>query len=197
MVKKNYSHSGIEDQEFTQDEGFTPGDGYPDCEGEPCDNVAEDGPEDGDNSAEVSAAREAEEWKDKYLRLQAEFDNYRKRTLREKLDLVSFGGEDVIRELLPVLDDTDRALDAIRKTEDVESIRTGIELVSKKLRDALTAKGLSEIDAVGSDLDTDLHEAIAKFPGDKKQKGKVIDVVQKGYKLKDKVVRHAKCVVGE
>ncbi len=193
MVKKNYSQTDVDSQEFTQEEGFAPGDGYPDCGGKPCANVAEDG----DNSAEVSAAREAEEWKDKYMRLQAEFDNYRKRTLREKIDLMAFGGEDVIKELLPVLDDTDRALDAMRKTEDIESVRTGIELVSKKLRDILAAKGLNEIDAVGSDLDTDLHEAIAKFPGDKKQRGKVIDVVQKGYKLKDKVVRHAKCVVGE
>ena len=197
MIKNNYSESGADNQEFVQDDGFTSGDGYPDCESEPCANVSDEEADGGDNSAEMSAAREAEEWKDKYLRLQAEFDNYRKRTLREKIDLMAFGGEDVIKELLPVLDDTDRALDAMRKTEDIESVRTGIELVSKKLRDVLAAKGLSEIDAVGSDLDTDLHEAIAKFPGDKKQRGKVIDVVQKGYKLKDKVVRHAKCVVGE
>lgn len=197
MVKKNHTQPDADNQAFTQDEGFTPGDGCPDCGGEPCANVAGDEPAGGDNSAEVSAAREAGEWKDKYLRLQAEFDNYRKRTLKEKMDLVSFGGEDVIKVLLPVLDDTDRALEAMKKTDDIESVRTGIELVSRKLRDALTSKGLSEIEAVGSNLDTDLHEAVARFPCDKKQSGKVIDVVQKGYRLKDKVVRHAKCVVGE
>ena len=197
MVRNKYREPDIDNQDVNTDEGFTPGDGYPDCGGEPCANVSEDETADGDNSAGVSAAREAEEWKDKYLRLQAEFDNYRKRTLKEKMDLVTFGGEDVITALLPVLDDTDRALEAMKKTEDIESVRTGIELVSKKLRDALSSKGLSEIEAVGSDLDTDLHDAVAKFPGDKKQRGKVIDVVQKGYKLKDKVVRHAKCVVGE
>lgn len=197
MIKNNQAQPDFDNQDVTTEEGFTPGDGYPDCSGEPCANVSGDEADNGDNSAEASSSREAEEWKDKYLRLQAEFDNYRKRTLKEKMDLVSFGGEDVIKSLLPVLDDTDRALEAMKKTDDVESVRTGIELVSKKLRDALTSKGLSEIEAVGSELDTDLHEAVAKFPGEKKQRGKVIDVVQKGYKLKDKVVRHAKCVVGE
>ncbi len=197
MVKKNHTCPDADNQGFMHNEGFPSGDGHPDCGDGPCANVTDEGGDGGDNSSEVSAAREAEEWKDKYMRLQAEFDNYRKRTLREKQDLVAFGGEDIIKELLPVLDDTDRALEAMRKTDDIESVRTGIELVSKKLQDALKAKGLSEIPAVGSDLDTDLHEAIAKFPGDKKQRGKVIDVVQKGYKLRDKVVRHAKCVVGE
>lgn len=192
MAKSN----NIKDQDFMRDEGFTPGDGYPDCGGEPCANMSDAEAAEGDNPSEA-VRREADEWKDKYLRLQAEFDNYRKRTLKEKMDLVAFGGEDVIAALLPVLDDTDRALDAMRKTEDIESVRTGIELVSKKLRDALTSKGLSEIEAVGTDLDTDLHDAVAKIPVDKKQRGKVVDVVQKGYKLKDKAVRHAKCVVGE
>lgn len=151
-----------------------------------------------DNSAEASAAlREAEEWKDKYIRLSAEFDNYRKRTLKEKIDLIATGGEDVITVLLPVLDDIDRALSAMRETDDVVSVRTGIELISDKLRDALKAKGLCEIEAVGNALDTDFHDAVAQVAAGKKQKGKVVDVVQKGYKLKDKVVRHAKCVVGE
>lgn len=151
-----------------------------------------------DNSAEMTAAIwEAEEWKDKYLRLSAEFDNYRKRTLREKLDLIATGGEAVITALLPVLDDIDRALAAMKETEDIVSVRTGIELISSKLRDTLGSKGLSEIEAVGYALDTDFHDAVAKIATDKKQKGKVVDVVQKGYKLNDKVVRHAKCVVGE
>ncbi|MCL2561451.1 MAG: nucleotide exchange factor GrpE [Rikenellaceae bacterium] len=178
------------------DEGFTPGDAYPNCEGEPCANMADIDEVPGDNSADAEATETAE-WKDKYVRLQAEFDNYRKRTLREKLELAALGGEDVMRALLPVLDDVDRALEAMQKTDDVASVRMGIELVSKKLRDVLGAKGLSEIDAVGSVLDTDLHDAVAQVAGDKKTRGKVVEVVQKGYKLKDKVVRHAKCVVGE
>lgn len=188
--------NNAEDQDIKMENGRAVNGGGTSRENEKHVNASESEEEKHDNSSET-AAKEAEEWKDKYLRLQAEFDNYRKRTLKEKMDLVSFGGEDVIKALLPVLDDTDRALDAMAKTEDIDSIRTGIELVSKKLHDALTSKGLCEIDAVGCDLDTDLHDAVAKIPVDKKQRGKIVDVVQKGYKLKDKVVRHAKCVVGE
>lgn len=197
MADKNQTHTDIENQDVKTANGHFDGDAANASDNERDVNMAGAEQRDDDNSSEVSAAREAQEWKDKYLRLQAEFDNYRKRTLKEKMDLVAFGCEDVIKALLPVLDDTDRALDAMTKTEDIESVRTGIELVSKKLRDTLTAKGLCEIDAVGCELDTDLHDAVAKIPADKKHRGKVVDVVQKGYKLKDKVVRHAKCVVGE
>lgn len=140
---------------------------------------------------------EVEEWKDKYLRLSAEFDNYRKRTLREKMELIESGGEDVIKSMLAVMDDFDRALNAMQSATDVASVREGVELISQKMRDALKAKGVSEIEAVGAPLDTDLHEAVAKFPAGDDKKGKVIDVVQKGYKLKEKVIRYAKVVVGE
>ena len=140
---------------------------------------------------------EVEEWKDKYLRLSAEFDNYRKRTLREKMELIESGGEDVIKSMLAVMDDFDRALNAMQSATDVASVREGVELISQKMRDALKAKGVSEIEAVGLPLDTDLHEAIAKFPVEDERKGLIIDVVQKGYKLKDKVIRYAKVVVGE
>ena len=138
-----------------------------------------------------------EEQKDKYLRLSAEFDNYRKRTLREKMDLIASGGEDVIKSLLTVMDDIDRALDAMSKSSDIDSIRQGIVLIHQKLLETLHAKGVEEITAIGKELDTDLHEAVAKFPVSDEKKGKIIDVVQKGYKLKDKVVRFAKVVVGE
>ncbi len=159
------------------------------------DNVAEG---DVTESAKVSPANtEAEEWKDKYLRLSAEFDNYRKRTLREKMELIESGGEDVIKSMLAVMDDFDRALGAMQSATDVVSVREGVELISQKMRDALKAKGVSEIEAVGEVLDTDLHEAVAQFPAGDDKKGKVIDVVQKGYKLKDKVIRYAKVVVGE
>ena len=159
------------------------------------DKVAEEGVADADKVAPQN--NEAEEWKDKYLRLSAEFDNYRKRTLREKMELIESGGEDVIKLMLGVMDDFDRALNAMQSATDVASVREGVELISQKMRDALKTKGVSEIEAVGEALDTDLHEAVAKFPAGDDKKGKVIDVVQKGYKLKDKVIRYAKVVVGE
>ena len=151
-----------------------------------------------DKSAEVAEeVDETEVWKDKYLRLSAEFDNYRKRTLKEKMDLISSGGEGVMKALLPTLDDVDRAIKATETATDVEAIREGISLISLKLNEALKSKGLVEIEAVGLPLDTDLHEAIANFPAEDDKKGKIIDVVEKGYKLNDKVVRFAKVVVGE
>ena len=159
------------------------------------DNVADDNTESSDNSAEMSDA--AREWQDKYLRLSAEFDNYRKRTLREKMELIATGGEDVIKSILGVMDDIDRALIAIDTATDTDALKQGVALIHQKLIDTLRAKGLSEIDAIGLELDTDLHEAVAKIPVDDPQKGKIVDVVQKGYKLKDKVIRYAKVVVGE
>ena len=162
---------------------------------EEADKVAEECVTDSDKTTPQNS--EAEEWKDKYIRLSAEFDNYRKRTLREKMELIESGGEDVIKSMLSVMDDFDRALSAMQSATDVASVREGVELISQKMRDALKAKGVSEIAAKGEVLDTDLHEAVAKFPAGEEQKGKVIDVVQKGYKLKEKVVRYAKVVVGE
>ena len=159
------------------------------------DKVTDRAAEEDDKSARMAAAES--EWQDKYLRLVAEFDNYRKRTLREKMDLIASGGEDVIKSLLTVMDDIDRALDAMSKSSDIDSIRQGIVLIHQKLLETLHAKGVEEITAIGKELDTDLHEAVAKFPVSDEKKGKIIDVVQKGYKLKDKVVRFAKVVVGE
>lgn len=159
------------------------------------DKVTDRAAEEDDKSARMAAVES--EWQDKYLRLVAEFDNYRKRTLREKMDLIASGGEDVIKSLLTVMDDIDRALDAMSKSNDIDSIRQGIVLIHQKLLETLHAKGVEEITAIGKELDTDLHEAVAKFPVSDEKKGKIIDVVQKGYKLKDKVVRFAKVVVGE
>lgn len=159
------------------------------------DKVADEEVAEADKTAQLNS--QAEEWKDKYLRLSAEFDNYRKRTLREKMELIESGGEDVIKSMLAVMDDFDRALGAMKSASDVAAVREGVELISQKMRDALKAKGVSEIEAVGEALDTDLHEAVAQFPAGDDKKGKVIDVVQKGYKLKDKVIRYAKVVVGE
>jgi molecular chaperone GrpE len=148
-----------------------------------------------DNSAEVAEA--SDDWRDKYLRLSAEFDNYRKRTLREKMELVAAGGEDTLKAMLPLLDDVDRALQAVAAAREVEAVREGVVLIAQKLRDTLRAKGVVEIESTGCDLDTDLHEAVAIVPCAPEQRGKIIDTAQKGYKLKDKVIRHAKVVVGE
>ncbi len=148
--------------------------------------------------AELTPEEEAAMWRDKFVRLSAEFDNYRKRTTREKLDLIAAGGEDVVRSMLDVLDDMDRALEAIARTDDLAAVRQGIVLIDTKLRGALKSRGLAEIEAVGEQLDTDLHEAVARIATDEAdRRGKIIDVVQKGYKLKDKIIRYAKVVVGQ
>ena len=139
-----------------------------------------------------------EEQKDKYLRLSAEFDNYRKRTLREKSDILKYGSEEVLKDLLPVVDDLDRALKAIETATDINAVKDGLTLIVTKFNEFLKSKGVKEIDAVGQELNTDLHEAITKFPvQDEAQKGKIVDVVQKGYMLNDKVMRFSKVVVGE
>lgn len=191
MKEKNIDKEPIKEEQKVQEENIEEKEN-----GSNTDNVSEDSAEQNAKSSEV--ADEASEWKDKYLRLVAEFDNYRKRTLKEKMDLIASGGEDVIKSLLAIMDDIDRALDAMTKSNDIEAIRQGIMLIHQKLLDTLHAKGVEEISAIGQELDTDLHEAVAKFPvAEEEKKGKVIDVVQKGYKLKDKVVRFAKVVVGE
>lgn len=137
------------------------------------------------------------EWKDKYLRLQAEFDNYRKRTLREKMDLVQTGGRDVLLAMLPVRDDVQRAVTAMEKSDDVEALRQGVLLIAQKFTEALRQKGVTEMDLKDKDFDADVAEAVARFAAGEELKGKVIDVVQTGYTLGDKVLRFAKVVVGE
>ena len=135
---------------------------------------------------------------DKYLRLAAEFDNFRKRTIKEKADLILTGGEKVLSALLPVLDDLERARDNMQKTTDVESLREGVEMIIGKLDKTLTAQGLKRMEPIGTLFDTDFHEAIAMVPvPEDEQKGHAIDCVQTGYLLGEKVVRHAKVVVGQ
>jgi molecular chaperone GrpE len=138
------------------------------------------------------------EWKDKYLRLSAEFDNYRKRTLKEKIELTKFAGEDMLKSLLPVVDDFERGLKNVEQAKDIEAVKEGIGLIYSKFKSFLTSKGLKEIESVNCDFNTDYHEAITKIPvEDKSKSGKIIDVVQKGYMLDDKVVRFSKVVIGE
>ena len=134
---------------------------------------------------------------DKYLRLAAEYDNYRKRTLKEKMDLVQTGGRDVLLAMLPVRDDVQRAVDAMQKSDDIEALRAGVTLISQKFTDTLRQKGVTEIDVKGREFDADLCEAVAKFAAGEEMQGKVVDIVQTGYMLGDKVLRFAKVVVGE
>ncbi len=135
--------------------------------------------------------------KDKFLRLFAEFENYKKRTSKERMDLFKTAGQEVIVSLLPVLDDFDRALKEIAKSEDKEMFK-GVELISGKFRETLKSKGLEELEVkVGDTFDADIHEAITQIPApSKKMKGKVIDVIEKGFKLGDRIIRHPKVVVG-
>lgn len=142
--------------------------------------------------------KEVAEIKDKHLRLQAEFDNFRKRTLKEKMELLKSGGETVLTSILPVVDDLERALAAFGEVEDDNPFKQGITLIYNKFQEFLKQNGIKEIETKGKDFDTDLHEAITKIPAPEEElKGKVVDVVQKGYLLNDKVIRFAKVVIGE
>lgn len=135
---------------------------------------------------------------DKYLRLNAEFDNYRKRTLKERMEFMKNAGEEILVNLLPVVDNIDRAKQSIDEAKELSAVKEGINLIHKNIIDFLNGRGISEIKATGEIFDTDLHEAITKIPApNKKLKGKVVDVIEKGYKMKDKVIRYAKVVVGE
>ena len=135
--------------------------------------------------------------KDDYIRLMAEFDNFRRRTAQEKLELVSMASTDTIKGLLPVLDDCERALKVLLESNDSDAAKEGTELIFNKLMSYLKSKGLAVIEAMNQPFDTDLHEAVAQFPvQDEEQKGKVFDVVQTGYTLNGKVIRFAKVVVG-
>lgn len=148
---------------------------------------------------ELEAAQQTiEEQKDKYLRLSAEFDNYRKRTMKEKAELIKNGGEKAIGAILPILDDLERALQNMQKADDVKAMYEGIDLIYQKFLKSLSQEGLQKMEPVGETFDTDFHEAIALVPSpDEAQKGKVLDCVQTGYKLNDKVIRHAKVVVAQ
>ena len=183
------------------DQAFAQGEGAPSCEGESCANVADDAAAQADTMAEpqeqAQLATEVAEWKDRYLRLQAEFDNYRKRTLREKMELVETGGKDVLLAMLPVRDDMQRAVAAMAKTDDVESVRQGVQLIAQKFTEALKQRGVTEIEVVGQPFDEEVAEAVARFAAGEEQQGKVIDCVQTGYRLGERVLRFAKVVVGE
>ena len=185
---------------------------------ENAENAAEQGAQEGAEQAEGAGEQEAKEQEaaqpsveeqltaklaeanDKYIRLAAEFDNYRRRVAKEKLELISTAGEDVIKGLLPVLDDCERALQVLENSTDSEAAKAakeGTELIYNKLMGYLKSKGLAPIEAVGKELDTDFHEAVAQFPvQEADKKNKIFDVTQQGYTLNGKVIRFAKVVVG-
>lgn len=157
---------------------------------------AQEANEEREKELEIKLRKQIEELKDSNLRLHAEFDNFRKRTIKEKIELSKTASEEVISELLPVLDDLERALQNLNNNAN-DAFIEGIKLIYNKLLRTLTGKGLEEMQAMGQAFDTDFHEAISHFPAaDEKQKNTIVDVVQKGYRLHGKVIRFAKVVVG-
>lgn len=144
------------------------------------------------------ALEKIQELNDKYLRQVAEFDNYRKRVIKEKAELIKNGGEKVITAILPVLDDLERAEENMNKANDIDAVREGVKLIIDKFEKQLKHEGLEKIEAIGKDFDVDFHEAIAMVPGQPEEmKGKIIDCVTTGYKLNEKVIRHAKVAVAQ
>ena len=162
------------------------------------DKVADDKTTEADNvSVEPTLEEQIAAWRDKYLRLQAEFDNFRKRTIKEKMELVERGCEGAWKSILPILDDMERAVAASKKSEDIEALRQGEELVMKKFESVLQASNIVAIDCVDKPFNEEEQEAVARFAAGDDKRGLVIDCVQRGYKLGDHVLRYAKVVVGE
>lgn len=153
---------------------------------------------DKEKTSEVSAEEKVKEFQEKYLRLSAEFDNYRKRTLKERIELTKVASEEILVKLLPVFDDFERALQHMDDAKDVDAVKEGVGLIYNKFSDLLKQQGVKEIEAKNQEFDMDLHEAVTKIPApDDDLKGKVVDVIEKGYYLHEKIIRYPKVVVGE
>ena len=165
-------------------------------ENEPQDNAMD---ETAKLTAEIDSLKEQiEKQKDDYLRLMAEFDNYRRRTLREKADLIKTGGEACMKAILPIIDDFERAIQAVDNSNDVDALKEGVDLIYNKFKNYLDQNGVKEMETIGVDFDADRHEAIAQIPAaSPEQKGKIIDCTQKGYTLNDVVIRYPKVVVAQ
>ena len=162
------------------------------------DNMTDGGAEATDNvSAEPTLEEQIAVWRDKYMRLQAEFDNFRKRTIKEKMELVERGCESAWKAVLPILDDMERAVEASKKSDDIEALRQGEELVMKKFESVFQSANITAIDCVGKPFNEEEQEAVARFAAGEDKRGLVIDCVQRGYKLGDHILRYAKVVVGE
>lgn len=161
-------------------------------------NLEQDPKQDTEVTVEEQLKKQLDEANDKFTRLFAEFDNYKKRTSKERIELIQTAGQGVISKLLPVLDDFDRALAAMETAQDVEGVKTGVELVYSKLHKMLELEGLKEMEVMAQNFDADFQEAITTIPAPSDEmKNKVIDVVEKGYTLNDKVIRFAKVVIGQ
>ncbi|WP_430810559.1 MULTISPECIES: nucleotide exchange factor GrpE [unclassified Carboxylicivirga] len=160
--------------------------------------TAEPSKDEAEQGDEENILKKYNEVNDKYLRLSAEYDNYRRRTLKEKMELTKTAGESILLALLPVIDDMDRAVAHMDEAKDMEALKEGIKLIRTKFNDFLGRQGMKEIEAKDKEFDTDLHEAVTKIPAPTDEmKGKVIDCIEKGYTLNEKVVRFSKVVVGE
>jgi molecular chaperone GrpE len=182
-------------EEETKDEGATGEE-----EGQAVENQPEENGEDKstEKAEEETDAEKLARMHDKYLRLSAEFDNYRKRTLKEKMELTRLASEEILKNLLPVVDDFERAVKSMEETNDADAVRAGVDLIFTKFKDFMNNNGVKEIEALDKEFDADLHEAITKVPvKEEEKKGKVVDIIEKGYYLQDKIIRYAKVVVGE
>jgi molecular chaperone GrpE len=188
-MKERNKNEKTKDNQRINDENQTAGENVDKTAASPLDESV---------TPELSVEEKMAVLEDKHLRLIAEFDNYRKRTVRERLDLLSTANESLLEGMLPFLDDMERAVKAMQTTDDVAAVREGVLLIQDKLVKYLESRGLKIFDAIGKELNTDEHEAITKIPAPSaEQKGKIIDVVQHGYTLNGKVIRYAKVVVGE
>lgn len=196
MSKKEQEQAKDKDQELSQDKTQTEAQNaeVQNQEPEGDEPAKEETPD--DKIAALQA--ELEKAQKEYLFLMAEFDNYRKRTVKEKAELIKNGGEKAMLELLPVIDDFERAIDAIDKSSDVESLKEGVDLIYNKFMKYLESQQVKPMESTGAEFDADVYEAVTTFPApDESMKGKVIDTVQKGYTINEKVLRHAKVVVGQ
>ena len=187
MMKKSKKQENIENQEVVNS-----------AEQQEVNNEATNEATVDPKEQEITSLKEkCDNLNDKYIRMAAEFDNYRRRTAKERLDLIATASEDFVKGILPVLDDCERAIATLKDSDDTDAAKEGTELIYKKLLAFLKSKGVEKIEAKGADFDTDYHEAVAQMPvQDKKDKNKIYDVVQEGYTLHGKVIRYAKVVVG-
>jgi len=195
-IKDNNSHNTADNKEYTENKG-----NQTSSESGKTSTNGESGTTPGSDKvlAEVRAVEEKlAEMQDKYIRLSAEFDNYRKRTLREKIELSKYAEENLLLKIIPLMDDFERALQHMDSASDITAIKNGVDLIYNKFGEFLKQNGIKEIESLNSNFNVDLHEAVAKVPvEDGARKGKVVDVVLKGYYLQDKVLRFSKVVVGE
>ncbi len=200
MKKKN---EFFDPDELKSDKSYETNSNDNDSSEEQYNDKSDNGSDGDDNVAEVidpliKFEEEYEELNNKYLRLHAEFDNFRKRTIKEKADIIKTGGERIIKDILPFADDFERALQSLHSAEDKEAVVEGMDLIYSKFTDFLKQNGIKEIEAIGEPFDAEKFEAVTTIPAqDKSQKGIVIDCIQKGYYMHDKIIRYPKVIVGE